>query len=376
MTISGFSVTPAFVAPGESIHVEFTVSVTSSDTVNGLYVYAGNGASFVIYHDDDFRLAAGKSKKIAFDTVISKDNVYISKNMGDNRYITDPSWNIVLGSFGSSKSIANPIVYLNMRYTPKITEFAMKRAVDGKFNDEGVHVITTLKLSIVPEADLSKMTLRLYYAESVPPTTASGYLDLTDKIPDLITGVVDSVEVVQNSFSNGIDWYFMLVFGDSWEQDSANASLPRAFANLHLSGQPNGGACFGGFSSSTNEEPKLESYYPCYFYGGITGVTNYSTDEVKTGGTWIDNKPIYRRTFKTTNGKATTDVTLGTIANLAEVISTNGYVKYYNNHFSLSFFRNDTYYHRTMVSSNGNVTVHCCQPFSAVVTVEYTKTTD
>ena len=27
----------------------------------------------------------------------------------------------------------------------------------------------------------------------------------------------------------------------------------------------------------------------------------YSTDEVKTGATWIDGKPIYRRVFKVTN---------------------------------------------------------------------------
>lgn len=102
----------------------------------------------------------------------------------------------------------------------------------------------------------------------------------------------------------------------------------------------------------------------------------YSTDEVVTGATWINGKPIYRRTFKVTNGAATTDVTLGTISDLSEVVSMNGYVKYFSNHFPLSFYRNNTYYHRTQVTSAGKVLVHCHEAgFTAVVTVEYTKTT-
>ncbi|MDR2888725.1 MAG: collagen-like protein [Lachnospiraceae bacterium] len=51
----------------------------------------------------------------------------------------------------------------------------------------------------------------------------------------------------------------------------------------------------------------------------------YSTNEVATGGTWINGKPIYRRVFKGTtsyvNGGA---VALGNIANMDEVISMDG----------------------------------------------------
>lgn len=55
------------------------------------------------------------------------------------------------------------------------------------------------------------------------------------------------------------------------------------------------GASFGCLPMGTEAQPMLESAYPFYAYGGIHGVTNYSTDEVKTGGTWIDGKNIYRR---------------------------------------------------------------------------------
>ena len=54
------------------------------------------------------------------------------------------------------------------------------------------------------------------------------------------------------------------------------------------------GASFGCMPKGTQEQPMLESAYPIYAYGGIDGVTNYTAEEVKTGGTWIDGKPIYR----------------------------------------------------------------------------------
>ncbi|MBQ3575506.1 MAG: hypothetical protein IJA26_07535, partial [Clostridia bacterium] len=55
------------------------------------------------------------------------------------------------------------------------------------------------------------------------------------------------------------------------------------------------GVSVGMRSTATEDQPKFESAYPFYAYGGIHGVTNYTTDEVKTGGTWVDGKPIYRK---------------------------------------------------------------------------------
>lgn len=71
------------------------------------------------------------------------------------------------------------------------------------------------------------------------------------------------------------------------------------------------GAAIGMTSTSTSSAKKFEvnSNYTSYlngsvnvagvatFSGGITGVTNYTTGEVLTGGTWIDGKPLYRRTY-------------------------------------------------------------------------------
>lgn len=40
--------------------------------------------------------------------------------------------------------------------------------------------------------------------------------------------------------------------------------------------------------------------------GKITNLTTYSTEEIKTGETWIDGKPVYRKVFQITNASGTT----------------------------------------------------------------------
>lgn len=313
MTISNFTVTPNVIVPGESVHVSFTLSVTSSDTVNGLTIYGGNGSWFSVYRDDSFTLTAGKSTVISFDKVIPKNNPYVSQNIGSARALTDPMWAVVLGSYGSRAEVQNPVTYLNMRYLPTISSFALERATSGVPDDEGVNVLTTLRLTVAGGASTSGMSLKLYYAQGTQPTTSSSAINLTGSISTLLSGVTGNASLITNTFSNGSDWHFLLVFGDGWEQTQVRISLPRAFANLHLSGCTTGGACFGGFSASTQNNPALESYYPALFHGGIEGVTNYQEGEVPTGGTWIDGKPIYRSVlhFTTTLSGAG-----GTVTNL------------------------------------------------------------
>lgn len=99
-------------------------------------------------------------------------------------------------------------------------------------------------------------------------------LDLSGRVDDLLEGVENDAQLVPGIFSNGTDWSFLLVFGDGYERATAAYNISRAFANLHLSGYPTGGACFGGFCTSTQDNPKLESYYPAHLYGGIKKIGN------------------------------------------------------------------------------------------------------
>lgn len=319
MTISNFSVTPSVVAPGESMHVQFTIKVTSSDTVNGLDIYGGNASYYMVYMDDEWTLAAGKTTTVSFDKTLPKNLYYITNNIGDNRTLVDPMWAIVLGSFGSRYEITNPVTYLNMRYLPTVAEFSMERAANGMANDEGENVLCTLRLSVAEGADASDMSLKLYYEQNAVPTTSSSCIDLTDQIPSLLNGVTDSTSLVPNTFSNGSDWNFMLVFGDEYETTTARFSLARSFANVHMSGCKTGGICCGGFSSATEGNPKFESYYPIFAYGGIEPIeTVYPTvsSGVSTPGDYggtlvfrrIGNLVIISGSIKLTTAAATKQI--------------------------------------------------------------------
>lgn len=55
---------------------------------------------------------------------------------------------------------------------------------------------------------------------------------------------------------------------------------------------------------------------------------NYSTTEQKTGGTWIDGKPIYKKTFSfTTNGSSASTAVQHGISNLDVIVDYNGMLK-------------------------------------------------
>lgn len=301
MTISNFSVTPSIVAPGESMHVEFTIKVTASDDVNGLHIYGGNASGYMVYMDDDWTLAAGKTKTVSIDKALPKELKYISQNIGDNRTLVDPKWAVVLGGYGSRYEIDDPVTYLNMRYLPTIAEFSMERASNGIANDEGENLLTSLRLSIADGADASDMRLKLYYAQDSVPTTASACIDLSDHIPALLSGAANSASLIPDSFSNGSDWNFMLVFGDDYETTAARFSISRSFANVHMSGCKTGGICFGGFSSAAEGEPKLESYYPIYPYGGIekcSGVVKeISLEPESKFALYGESSPLCLRTY-------------------------------------------------------------------------------
>ena len=305
---------------------------------------------------------------------------------GQGSYSADLYWRA--NSDNPMKLIVTFVEELPIVYAPKVDSFdAVRVDENGNPSREGLYIRTSLKLSIGNSAGLTGASCKVYYAADTQPVIGeSQYVDLTSKISSAIAGVVDVSDMFSGIWNVGNTWFFKVVFtaGEETAVSDGDIYVERGTTSMHISGYPGGGVCIGGFSTGTTVKtettpgPLFESRVPARFYAGIDadGVTSYSTEEVKTGGTWIDGKPIYRRTFTTASGKATTDVSLGTISNLAEVVSTSGYVKYYSNHFPLSFYRNDTYYHRTQVSTGGNVMVHCCQPFSAVVTVEYTKTTD
>jgi hypothetical protein len=83
----------------------------------------------------------------------------------------------------------------------------------------------------------------------------------------MLTGITDSTSAITTTFSNGSDWSFLLVVSNGYETRSATANIPRAFANVHMSGCRTGGVAFGKFSGATENNPLFECAYPIVLNG-------------------------------------------------------------------------------------------------------------
>jgi hypothetical protein len=116
----------------------------------------------------------------------------------------------------------------------------------------------------------------------------------------------------------------------------------------------------------------------------ITDPGSYSRSEVKTGNTWVDNKPIYRQVFTFSNIALSNGVTINTpISNMNTLVKHQIY--YHNNeinqhlNFPLVEISGNTLGY---TYSNGQITFRGLGSWSASnsryidIIIEYTKTTD
>lgn len=320
--ISNVSASAKNWAPGETGTISFTFTNVSGVLIPQLILDVGLRRSDFGGTSADITLArlAGKINSVAGETVNLANGW--SKNYTAVFTITDEiaqyfldypavrsvpiyvdytAQNTTLGNFGEYEALPGDLRVLNCRFNPRISVFALERATGATSNDEGENVLTDLRLAIsAVDHDYSGfLSAKIYYAQGRDATTADSSINITGQIGTLLSGVENSTTLITGTYSNGSNWDFLLVFGDEFETAQVHAPLFRAFANVHLSGASTGGASFGGFGTSTEGNPKLESYYPAHFYAGIEGVSNYASGEVKTGGKWIDGKPIYRSVIET-----------------------------------------------------------------------------
>ncbi len=126
----------------------------------------------------------------------------------------------------------------------------------------------------------------------------------------------------------------------------------------------------------------------------VTNLTTYSTEEVKTGETWIDEKPIYRKVIQVTSASGvTTEVDLSSL-NISTIFFdlSKSYYKW-NDHTRI--FPAISVNVEAGTASSSDVAKNQCgvyynysnnklicefgnsrKIYNAVVTIEYTKTTD
>ena len=272
-------------------------------------------------------------------------------------------------------------------YAPKINQFQVYRVnSSGKKDDEGQYIGTTLKLSIGNSAGLSGATCRIYYAANAyPEVGVSLDKNLTSQISTLMTGVELNTTILTGVWNLGSVWNFAVVFTAGDETAIATASVARGTTSLHISDYPGGGAAIGGFSTGTAAKPKFESYVPAHFYGGIDGITNYSTSEVETPYKWIDGSKIYRKviTLKDVSANSTGYETLHTFNSGVNVINIFGYViraslksieddgiRY---RFPPCWYASGKNYHVIWMEDSKNLVVQSTSMLNGHIILEYTK---
>lgn len=118
---------------------------------------------------------------------------------------------------------------------------------------------------------------------------------------------------------------------------------------------------------------------------GVISSERYSTDEIKTNKLWINDKPIYRKTFYITNLPNNTDKNVNhNISNIDLIVNTygimitpsNSLVTPLNMHGAAAIYGNKIVVYRAdksqiHIASNSDMSAN-----DAYITLEYTKTTD
>lgn len=294
--------------------------------------------------DEDVGLMLNFTTNVIFDNMTNSDSFYNLRG-ADSEYLT----------------------VLDARYKPAIPVFAAERATDGIPDDEGESLLSAIRLSASAAALPERMELKL--------TGGGAAEDLSALVNSALAGEISAI--LPGSYGRNGDWPLTLTFGDEYESASITLTVPKAFANVHLSGASTGGVCFGSFSRATEGNPLFQCYYPAAFYAGIDGVTNYASAETPTGGSWIDGKPIHRRVLSGSIAANGTSV-IGTIANMETVVSLRGMVKWTDTEAwcPLVFSTGGTTHNSCFVSARGEVSVYSAQPAAACAIIEYTKTTE
>ena len=266
-------------------------------------------------------------------------------------------------------------------YAPKIDTFDVQRMnADGILADDGSYIATTLKLSASADAPLNDAKLTLYISEKAEIDSTAQTVDLSARIPELISGLNMNTTLIPGEYSPGANWYFAIEFSIGDETALAADMVQRSFVTMHQSKCLSGGVAIGMYSTATEGNPKFETAHRAYFYGGVEGVGfDSSYDEVEYAGRDPDGRQRYKREMVYTLGSA------GDTNYYSEKIAENihrAYILYGSltrssdgKTFPANFFRNTSARIDTSISDDGRVVSQGSANMAGEmrVTVLYTK---
>lgn len=170
---------------------------------------------------------------------------------------------------------------LSYRFNPRIELNDLRRCnVDEeeegrpfmKYDDEGESLVTSIiaLLNDPPEAEGMWDPADYGFGVTAVCSPQPRDWEFNRSVYELMGGYDTNTEIFNGTFDNTVDYTISLEISNGFESTGlVTRSIPRAFANVHLSGKETGGVAFGMFSKSTEDHPRFECRYPMYFYGGM-----------------------------------------------------------------------------------------------------------
>lgn len=199
---------------------------------------------------------------------------------------------MIFNAFGSStsnimtaQSDDQAYSWVRYRIAPQIQRFSVQRCdADGTNNNEGSKLkITGLQgvLQNGSAADVTSCNIVISGDDLTSPVTVNV------AVASMLAGISESAPGILASYTFSPTQAYTLTANFAAGTESAPpyaVEVGYAFANLHLAGCKTGGAAFGMFSTATENNPKLESSYPLYAYGGIANIVGGRTEQITVGG--------------------------------------------------------------------------------------------
>lgn len=375
MRISNFSISPTMIVPGDEVNLSFTVQAQNGDIIGSgglmLWLAIPGYGEVLAYRDSTFTISIGRIKTVTVKTVLFFDDYKFARGS------VVSGFGVALGYYGSRVDVNFPLTMLDAWYRPVINVFVAERSIGGTPNDEGENPLLDIALGCSSEAIPAVMGLHFYYRDRTADEDVNPNMkDLSELITGALAGEIQTL--ISETFEKSTDWDLVLWFGDAYESITLAVVLPKAFANLHLSGTSTGGACFGGFSKSTEGTPLFESYFPARFYGGIDGVTNYGLSEVETGGRWIDGRKIYRRVVEVNVTAHNSMVNVFVFPEEIEMIRLDGYVIRAGGvyRFSPNWYASGSNHHLIWMETPTRLVALTTANLTGYLITEYIKTVD
>lgn len=293
-----YNITPDFgnyIAPGETVTVTGVVRCNiSAMSYIFIKLSAGTDGSWTnggktLY---EMNISIPKSKETAFSATFQMPTLPDSFGTSRVRYGYIEFEVLDAGYSGETIQLnsAQKVTYLSYRLAPTFnkTEFYRCMLTNSTYteNDEGTIVFGNISISLPDGLTSSAITSSSIRIEPSTGNATTYTSRLSSKLSTILsssgyseintstgTVTISASSALLNGYTFETKYSYKITFsvGDSYNTYQTSVDIGRSFANVHMSGAANGGICFGGFSTSTDDNPKFECYYPAYFYGGIQG---------------------------------------------------------------------------------------------------------